>query len=451
MSNPNYTNDILKSLELNSMNGMFFPMPYPDSDSCFRYERKPNGSIIKYVNIVSSSMSKPCPHCGCIDRHDSKGIRKIFLTHTSNGHLKTILEVTYRRYKCKHCHKYFKDNIPFRFPHSKLTTIAAQACLFGFRENTAMAVLAISHGLSKSTVYRLFYHHIDIPLRFYHLPSTISIDEFRATVDEGTFAFHITNPITGKTIDIIADRRASYLKNYFMRFPYDERKKVKIIVMDLSGAFHSIMHSLFPQAQIIADRFHYTRIVRENMVQARINCCKNLKDDSLSKLIKRNLHLFDQYKERLNEKKAWYYPYFKKHMTNKQLVEAILELESCEELKINYDIYQDFLKILNEPHNDYKKALNDWLDHIFKTENHYYMTTAKNFRKNWFMPILRSLTYTTYYTRKNKKIKTCFNNGFIESMNNKVKLVKRNAYGYRYFQNLRKRILLHLGFKYDII
>ena len=109
-------------------------------------------------------------------------------------------------------------------------------------------------------------------------------------------------------------------------------------------------------------------------------------------------------------------------MTNKQLVEAILELESCEELKINYDIYQDFLKILNEPHNDYKKALNDWLDHIFKTENHYYMTTAKNFRKNWFMPILRSLTYTTYYTRKNKKIKTCFNNGFIESMNNKVKL-----------------------------
>ena len=54
MSNPNYTNDILKSLELNSMNGMFFPMPYPDSDSCFRYEHKPDGSTIKYVNIVSS-------------------------------------------------------------------------------------------------------------------------------------------------------------------------------------------------------------------------------------------------------------------------------------------------------------------------------------------------------------------------------------------------------------
>ena len=30
MSNFNYTNDILKSLELNSMNGTFFPIPYPD-------------------------------------------------------------------------------------------------------------------------------------------------------------------------------------------------------------------------------------------------------------------------------------------------------------------------------------------------------------------------------------------------------------------------------------
>ncbi|WP_420795284.1 transposase [Kandleria vitulina] len=41
-------------------------------------------------------------------------------------------------------------------------------------------------------------------------------------------------------------------------------------------------------------------------------------------------------------------------------------------------------------------------------------------------------------------------NGFCESQNNKVKLVKRNAFGYKYFINLRKRILLHLGFRYTL-
>ncbi len=176
-----------------------------------------------------------------------------------------------------------------------------------------------------------------------------------------------------------------------------------------------------------------------------------MNDESLSSLIKRNLHLFDKYKKKLCDKKARYIPYFKKHYTSKQLVEAILELDACSDLKENYDIYQSFLKILHEPSNDYKKLLNEWLDNIFDTKNIFYMKTAKNFRKNWFMPILRSLTYKASYIRNGKRYYTSFNNGFIESMNNKVKLVKRNAYGYRYFQNLRKRILLHLGFGYQFI
>lgn len=76
------------------------------------------------------------------------------------------------------------------------------------------------------------------------------------------------------------------------------------------------------------------------------------------------------------------------------------------------------------------------------------MTTAKNLRKNWFMPILRSLTYRAKYKRNGKYYYTSFNNGFIESMNNVIKLVKRNAHGFRYFDNLRKRIILHLGYSY---
>ena len=93
--------------------------------------------------------------------------------------------------------------------------------------------------------------------------------------------------------------------------------------------------------------------------------------------------------------------------------------------------------------------MNNWLNHIFETNNTYFISSAKNIRKNWFVPILKSLTYKAIYVRNDKTYETSFNNGFIECMNNKVKLVKRNAYGYRYFYNLRKRILLHLGFSYE--
>jgi transposase len=86
----------------------------------------------------------------------------------------------------------------------------------------------------------------------------------------------------------------------------------------------------------------------------------------------------------------------------------ILDREECADFKPAYDLYQEFLAIL------------------------------------------RSLTYTAYYRRNGITYKTSFNNSFCESQNNKVKLIKRNAFCYKYFINLRKRILLHLGFRYTL-
>ena len=127
----------------------------------------------------------------------------------------------------------------------------------------------------------------------------------------------------------------------------------------------------------------------------------------------------------------------------------MIKQNGTDEFYHSYMIYQNLLKLIHEKHNDYKKELNNWLNHIFETNNTYFISSAKNIRKNWFVPILKSLTYKAIYVRNDKTYETSFNNGFIESMNNKVKLVKRNAYGYRYFYNLRKRILLHLGFSYE--
>lgn len=94
--------------------------------------------------------------------------------------------------------------------------------------------------------------------------------------------------------------------------------------------------------------------------------------------------------------------------------------------------------------------MNNWIDKCIDGECKAFSASAKNFRKNWFLAILRSLTYTAYYRRNGITYRTSFNNGFCESQNNKVKLVKRNAFGYKYFINLRKRILLHLGFRYTL-
>lgn len=451
MSNLNYINDLFKSLDFpDNLSDYFIPIPYDNSDSCFRYGPDRYGRQSKFIRLRAVTRDTfVCPHCGEVAHHESKGLRKIFLTHISNGHQRFIIEIEYRRYLCHSCNSYFKDDIPLKFQNTRMTSSAAHACLVQFRENTAMAVISRMMGVSKSSVYRMFFNHIKVKERFYHLTSVISIDEFRATTDKGTYAFHITDPINGRTLDIIEDRKESSLRSYFIRFPFEERKKVKIIIMDLSNPFRCIMKRLFPNASIIADRFHYVKLFRECLKRNRLDTCSLLKDKKLAKSIKRNLHLFDKYYRNLDEKREWYDRHLKKHFTCRSYIEYIFDQEGTDEFHESYKIYQDLLKLIHEKHDDYKKELNDWLNHIFETDNQYFVSSARNIRKNWFVPILNSLTYKAVYIRNGRKYITSFNNGFIESMNNKVKLVKRNAYGYKYFQNLRKRILLHLGFTYE--
>lgn len=235
--------------------------------------------------------------------------------------------------------------------------------------------------------------------------------------------------------------------------------------MDLSGAFYSIMRSLFSHVQIICDRFHYVRLAGQNFIQSRLDACSFLHCQPLAKSIKRQLRLFYKYRKELDNEKTWYDFHLKKHFTCASYIDHLCDLverrnnKDCDhstmfdslvilEMLNNYETYQNLLKLIHEKHDDYKKELSRWLDYIFDTHNSYYQITTKNFRRKWFVSLLCSLSYTTEYKRTDRSYRTSLNNGFIEGMNNKIKLIKRNAHGFRYFYNLRKRIFLHLDYSY---
>ena len=456
MSNIDFIKDILEILQINDVSHYFIPFPFAGTDSCVKKAPDNNGVMTMYINLKSRIDLLGCPHCGSINHHISKGTRSIELKHFSFGSLPVVLIVNYHRYICKDCHSYFVEEIPFQFDNRKATVPNVQSALFEFKENHSMASISRMHGLGKNTVYRIFSDNISIPERYYYLTPVISIDEFKATSDKGTYAFNIVDPISGRTLDIIEDRKVSFLKGYFLRFSYEQRKKVKVIIMDLSGAFKSIMHALFPNAQIICDRFHYVRLVGQNLVKARLDACSKLTDQSLAKSIKKQSRLFYKYYDDLDDTKEWYCYHLKKYFTCKSYIDNLVDIIEMgntdspiiESFYDNYEIYQNLLKLIRERKDDYKIELKKWINNILETKNEYYESTARNFKKNWFIPLLCSLSYKVTYKRNGKYYETSYNNGFIEGMNNKIKLIKRNAHGFKYFYNLRKRIFLHLGHSY---
>ena len=89
---------------------------------------------------------------------------------------------------------------------------------------------------------------------------------------------------------------------------------------------------------------------------------------------------------------------------------------------------ENFLKILDcSDRQSAKQAINKW---ILNAEN----SGLPDFEKcagtmrNWCSGILNS--FSVPYT-----------NGFTEGCNNKIKVLKRNAYGYKNFKRFRNRIL----------
>lgn len=89
---------------------------------------------------------------------------------------------------------------------------------------------------------------------------------------------------------------------------------------------------------------------------------------------------------------------------------------------------EDFLKILDcQDRQSARKAMSDWINSAYDCGIPRFVKCAKTMQ-NWLTGILDSFTKP-------------LTNGFIEGCNNKIKVLKRNAYGYRDFNRFRNRIL----------
>lgn len=78
-----------------------------------------------------------------------------------------------------------------------------------------------------------------------------------------------------KAFSIIQDtlfknRKSSDLIQYFLRFPRKERLKVQYVVMDMSSLFYGVAKACFPNAKIVADRYHVVRQANWAMENVRV-------------------------------------------------------------------------------------------------------------------------------------------------------------------------------------
>ncbi|CYH35938.1 transposase [Streptococcus pneumoniae] len=145
------------------------------------------------------------------------------------------------------------------------------------------------------------------------------------------------------------------------------------------------------------------------------------------KAIKRYWKLIQQDSRKLSDKR-FYRPTFRMHLTNKEILDKLLSYS--QDLKHHYQLYQLLLfHFQNKEPEKFFGLIEDNLKQVHPL----FQTVFKTFLKD-----------------KEKIVNALqlhYSNAKLEATNNLIKLIKRNAFGFRNFENFKKRIFIALNIK----
>lgn len=288
--------------------------------------------------------------------------------------------------------------------------------------------IALNNNISSSSVNRILDSISSDKLvkNYGSLPLSFGIDELTATKDtKGKYAFIIVDHNKHNIFDFLDSRKNSDIEKYFKRYSRSERLKVKFITLDLYGPYYSLMHSLFPNAILIPDRFHFVLQPRDALDKTRINLINKSNPDY--KKFKKYWKLLLKNKDELDDSNKFYSHNFRKLVSQKYIVTYLINKNP-----IIYNSYQYYQGILNSiKHRDKDKFIN--IIHHFNKFNMSKYTIKTN---HTFLRMEHYLINSFDYE---------LSNGIVEGTNNLIKLLKHNACGYRKFKHLKCRIMLIKG------
>ena len=191
---------------------------------------------------------------------------------------------------------------------------------------------------------------------------------------------------------------------------------------------YALAKQLFPCAKIVLDRFHIVQHLSRAMSRVRVQIMNQFERKSHEyKAIKRYWKLIQQDSRKLSDKR-FYRPTFRMHLTNKEILDKLLSYS--EDLKFHYNLYQLLLfHFQNKEPDKFFGLIEDNLKQVHPLFQTVFKTFLKDKEK-----IINALQLP-------------YSNAKLEATNNLIKLIKRNAFGFRNFENFKKRIFIAINIK----
>ncbi|ELS05553.1 transposase family protein [Xenococcus sp. PCC 7305] len=230
----------------------------------------------------------------------------------------------------------------------------------------------------------------------------LGIDEITQLKGGKNYAAVLVDLEKRKPIALLEKRNKEVIAEYLLGLGPEILNQIEEVSIDLWRPYKTVVEELIPNSQIVADRFH---------VMSQIN--KEL--DNRRKEEKKQAEKLKNKKEKLNE-------------TEKEKIKELEKL--APELMAAYQA-KEKLRDIFESQITADKAfwkIVEWTELSYK-----YFPKSSQTIKRWIDEIL------AYFDNRTTQ-------GAVEGINQKIKLIKRKAYGLTNFGNFRRRVLLHWHF-----
>ncbi|MEA5503942.1 ISL3 family transposase [Halotia wernerae UHCC 0503] len=380
------------------------------------------------LQTESKQSYSTCPRCGTKSHKLHQNHRHI-VKDLPLGEKQVFLEINRRQFKCEICKKPFSEDLDFVSKKRTYTKRLAQQIIQEVLDSDIHSVSSKDIVTTEEIERMLKDASKKLP-NFKPLNlKRLGLDEIALIKGHGNYCAVLIDLDTSKLIALLNGRTQEVIKETLTEWGTEVLEQIEEVSIDLWQGYKNLVLELMPNAQVVADRFHVMSQINKELDTQRKKEKRNIEE-----LIKKENFAAEKakYELILEGLKKSKYPLLKneENLNEEQLNKLIQVKNVSTILKVMHELKEKIRAIFNKT--------NDWYTGVFKlgmwlSKAKKYFPNSNNTIIRWFDEIIAYFDHGT-------------TSGAVEGINNKLKLIKRSAYGFRNFENFRIRCLLNWHF-----
>ncbi|MEB3121476.1 MAG: ISL3 family transposase, partial [Snowella sp.] len=312
------------------------------------------------------------------------------------------LKVPRRKFYCKQCQRYFTENLEFMEARRKYT-VRYEEYIYERVNVSSVEKVKREECLSWDQVHGIYQRQCESKKKDWQGVKCLGIDEISKRKGHQNFATVVGDLEKGELMEVIDSHQQDEIIEVLMEQPLEVREGVEEVSVDMWGGFPKVIEKVFPNAVIVTDRFHVMKAVNEELNKIRKQIKFSVKIKGAKWLLLKN----------------------KKDLKEEELQKLELVLKQSERLRKAHEYKESFREIY-EKVNDKEEGRLKFTEWLHK---------AKEIYTDVIGTIHRHLdSICNYFISRTTS-------GVMEGINNRLKLIKRQAYGFVNFDNMRSRFL----------